>query len=378
MIGTHGAVWLFFVNTGVLGSVSAASEPYCWPFFEDCWRFRLPSPAHAILLTQCYLFIVLIAGAALFHGRPRIFWWTLLSANIALFGIVSLDYRLRANEFYMLFWINGVFLALPYTRWAVPVTIASFYFWAGTLKLNEEWLSGSVLYRDLWLIPKWLVPAACAYVVLLEMVMIWGLLAAQTWILVAVLVQLALFHIQSLSQIHWIYPLLMATMLSWFVIERRLGDVEGRASLRALLLGRAPRSTYTIVIVFAGMQMVPILYRGNSTLTGQGRLFALHMFEARQQCEVFATPSSGIGAGQPINLKVPSLSPRMVCDPIVYLNRAQNMCRNEGARDRRFDLHLFMRAKRATDTEFETIVDQPDFCTGRHQYRLFRSNQWVR
>ncbi len=102
--------------------------------------------------------------------------------NVFLIGIVSLDYRLRANEFYMLFWLNGVFLVWRHRRWAMPLLLISFYFWAGRLKLNHEWLSGSVLYGDLWFISPQYVPAACTYVVILEMVFIWGLLARHRWV----------------------------------------------------------------------------------------------------------------------------------------------------------------------------------------------------
>jgi hypothetical protein len=121
------------------------------------------------------------------------------------------------------------------------------------------------------------------------------------------------------------------------------------------------------------MQLAPHAYRGDSTLTGQGRIFALHMFEARQQCEVLAT----LASGERLDLKVP-LSPRMICDPVVYFSRAQNLCRTRRASDPTFDLHLVMRSKRTTDPAFQTIIDAPAFCAAGHTHRVFGKNDWLR
>lgn len=371
----HLVVWAFFSQTRLLASATAQVEAFCWPYFERCWQWRLPSFGAAQLALVLYLTVVLIAGAALWHGRQRLFTVQLIIANLVLFGLMSLDYRLRANEFYMLFWIQGVFVAFQYSRWAIPIAIVACYLGAGLLKLNTEWLSGSVLYAPLWGIPPEWTPAACAYVVLLELVGIWGLLSRRLRWQVLALGQLALFHLQSLSQIHWFYPALMASILSWFVLDRILGTDDGRPDLGQFFRGSAPKGAYALLTGFLALQFVPDLYLGDSTLTGQGRVFALHMFEARQQCEVFATPATPGAA--PRGLKLDHLSPRMVCDPLVYFNRAQNLCRTERGADPAFDLHLMMRSKRKTDPSFTTIIDEPNFCSGQHEYVLFGNNRWL-
>ena len=54
--------------------------------------------------------------------------------------------------------------------------VVLFYFWAGLLKFNSEWLSGAALYKKPWLLPTGALPLACAYVLALETVFSWGLL----------------------------------------------------------------------------------------------------------------------------------------------------------------------------------------------------------
>ena len=92
------------------------------------------------------------------------------------------DYRLRANQHYMLNW-PARFLFLPGS--ACPAASSGVaYFWAGVPKLIAMAVRRRAVYnRDrLWL-PASLVPASCVYVVLLEMTMIFGLFAAKPGLL---------------------------------------------------------------------------------------------------------------------------------------------------------------------------------------------------
>ena len=50
----------------------------------------------------------------------------------------------------MAFWACFVYLLIPGKRDAVRLLLVLFYFWAGTLKVNWEWISGAALYRPLW------------------------------------------------------------------------------------------------------------------------------------------------------------------------------------------------------------------------------------
>lgn len=377
ILAGHAVVLLYFLDTSVLFSLVNGVEPLCWPYLPDCGRYRFESLDSLLIIPGAYLLLIL--GGAIFATTS--FWLCracILALNVLLFGVISLDYRLRGNEFYMLFWLNAVFLFWRQRRWTIPLILVSFYFWAGHLKLNYEWLSGSVLYHDLWLIPRRMTAAACTYVVVLEMAMIWGLLAKRRAVRWVVLAQLALFHIESLSQIHWFYPALMMTMLVWFVLEDVSGNEKGRPNLAMLFRGRAPGAAYLIMGLFAAFQLAPLLYRGDSTLNGQGRIFALHMFEARQVCDVSATLIYSNGLPLMIDLKLEDLPPRIACDPIVYYSRIENICRSRSTSASLVDAGFRMRVKRTTDRDFQTIIDDSRFCSHAHEYSIFSNNSWIR
>lgn len=378
IVAGHVVVWLFFARTNVLVVLGDRNDPICWPFFEDCWRFRFGDAAQVSWVLVAYAVLLMVAGAALVWRRGGPAWIALLLLVLFVAAIVALDYRLRANEFYMLFWLNGVFLVWPHRRLAIPVVVVSFYFWAGVLKLNYEWLSGSVLYYPLWLIPAELTTAACAYVVVLELMFSWGLLARRAWICWLALGQFALFHLQSLSQIHWFYPALMATMLSWFVLARVHAATGPSIAVPAVMPGAKWRSACVLFAAFGAFQMAPRLYRGDHVLTGQGRVFALHMFEARQVCEIEVTLHYANGQRATVDLQRRELAPRMICDPVIYFNRVQNLCRSRRPGGALRDLDVTMKARRTTDAAFTVVIDERAFCSQAHSYSLLANNRWLK
>jgi hypothetical protein len=378
VLASHAIVFLFFLSTNFLMFLTKETEPLCWPYFQNCRliRFDTTTPITVILLIQALLIVAGASALAVRHYRT--FWIVMVCLNTYLVVIISLDYRFRANEFYMLFWLNAVFLLWPAKRWAIPLILMSFYFWAGTLKLNYEWLSGSILYHGLFIIPARFAWAACVYVVVMEMIVIWGLLAKHAWVRWLALGQLAAFHLESLSQIHWFYPLLMATLLSWFVIDWMVPRGPRMTSLANLWRGRAPRSAYVLLALFATCQLTPYLYHGDKSLTGQGRIFALHMFEARQVCDVHGLVHYRDHTSEAIDLFLPELPPRMACDPIVYYDRVTNLCRSHAADPNFVDADFVMHARRATDATMTTVVEEVNFC-GRHAvYNVFSNNSWMK
>ncbi len=379
LIASHTVVLLYFLATDRLTMLLMKDvEPLCWPYFQNCWQIRFDSTTSIRILILVQAFLIVAAVAALLRKKYSAFWVVMVTLNAYLFAIASLDYRFRDNQFYMLFWVNAVFLFWPAKRWATPLILMSFYFWAGTLKLNYEWLSGTVLYHSLYIIPPQFSWIACCYAVGLEMIVIWSLLAKRAWIRWLALGQLALFHIESLSQIHWFYPLLMAVLLSWFVIDWLHPAIPRTVSLADLWQGRAPLTSYILLVMFASCQLAPYLYHGDKALTGQGRIFALDMLEARQVCDVRAIVHHKDHTSSAIDLVLRELPPRKICDPIIYYDRVTNICRSHASDPDFADADFVMRSKRTTDDTMTTIIDDANFCSRREVYSLFSNNSWMK
>ena len=376
----HVLTFVHWQRGGTLRRVLApGGVPICWPFFEECHRFRGLGPGGVDALLWGYL-TVAVAALLLFTRRwtTAAGYLTLLALELVKILVIVQDYRLRLNQHYMAFFVALAFLAFPAKRRLLQYLIVAFYFWAGTIKLNREWLSGASLYRRefLWL-PDGLVPAACAYVVALETVLVFGLLARRPWVFWATLAQLALFHVMSWPIVGFFYPSLMFALLSIFPLSRLFSTEGDRASLERIERGLERKSTYALLAGFSVLQIVPYAFPGDSAITGEGRLFALHMFDAQVVCESHVTFHDGQGGTRRVPV-VTGGAARTQCDPIVHLNIARALCRQVASNRRWTDLDLSLRSRRTTEADLRPVVEIEGFCRANPTYDVWRPNPWIR
>jgi len=379
MAFVHVVTYLYWVDHRIAAFVHAEAEPICWPLVPECGALRVLSPTGVTLLLRAY-FAAAVGTGLLFASRRLVAgaYASLVLVNALKLAIMLLDYRLRMNQHYMGFFATFAYLCVPGKRNALRVLIALFYFWAGTLKLNWEWVSGAGLYRPMWPFSGAGVTAACVYVIVLELVVTWGLLARRAWIFWAAFAQFLLFHALSWQVVGFFYPLLMFAILAIFPLSRL---VESRAPPTGLLVslwrGHEPRAVYAIAALFSLLQLVPYAFPGDRTLTGEGRLYALHMFDARPTCAGWAELRHADGSSTRRDLKLP-LDTRIACDPIVFYNRARTLCRQRDAGRVAFqDLDLFLTARRTSDGAMRRVIATTGFCARAERYDPFRHNAWI-
>src|SRR5258705_167302 len=174
------------------------------------------------------------------------------------------------------------------------------------------------------------------------------------------------------------FPLLMFAILAIFPLSRLVEPRDPPDGLLiALWKGRELRAVYALAALFSLLQLIPYGFPGDRTLTGQGRLYALHMFDARATCAGWAELHNADGTTTRRDLKLP-LDTRVACDPIVYFNRARNLCRQRDAGRAAFeDLDLFLSARRASDGEMKRVIATKGFCAKGERYDPFRHNAWI-
>src|SRR5262249_35413174 len=144
----------------------------------------------------------------------------LVLVNALKLAIMLLDYRLRMNQHYMGFFATFAYLFVPGKRDALRVLVTLFYFWAGTLKLNWEWISGAGLYRPMWPFSAAGVGVAGVYVIVLELGVAWGLLANRAWFFWGRFAQFLVSHALSWQFVGFFYPLLIFAILTIFPLSR--------------------------------------------------------------------------------------------------------------------------------------------------------------
>ena len=244
--------------------------------------------------------------------------------------------------------------------------------------MDWEWLSGIALYNQdrLWL-PAPLVPAACVYVVVLETMLVFGLYSRRNSVFLATLGQLVLFHIFSWPIVGFWYPMLMFCLLSILPLTRVLHPpAEWVAFASVRQLGRR-RAHATFVAAFGALQLVPHAFPGDSALTGEGRAFALHMFDALVVCEGKVTYHFADGSTREDLLpEARRLPHRSRCDPVIFFNLAKNRCRGRGSDI--VDLDLSLRSRHSSEPQFRETIDVKQFCAADPTYDMWRHNEWIR
>jgi hypothetical protein len=206
-------------------------------------------------------------------------------------------------------------------------------------------------------------------VVALELAIVWGLLTRNAWLFWGALAQFAVFHVFSWPVVGFFYPILMFLILAIF-------------PLRRLLAGPAPHGragAIALALLFSALQLSPYLFPGDRVITGEGRLFALHMFDSLVACRAWADVRYADGRTRQINLRRHTEA-RTARDPIVIRGFARQICqaREEGGVDFvGIDVHLLSRRAQAAEDTLRTVIDFPDFCARMPPYSMFRHNDWI-
>jgi len=376
---THAVSMLFWRDTSVINFLGRGSEAVCWPLVRGCEALRVLT-VHQLAWGLRGYFAGACLVAALFLVR-RFAWLayaglTGLSAFLVLF--VALDFRLRANQHYMLLWISVVFLLLPGKRDAIRVLMVMFYVWASTLKLNADWISGSALPVQSWIVPASLTVAACVYLIILEMGVSWGLLARHRWVFWGALAQFYVFHAVSWQQVGFYFPMVMFFLVLIFPLARLVpGGGEGPSVLSRLVRGKLRPSAYGVMAMFSLFQLPPLLIPGDAALTGEGRSYALHMVDAGVRCRGWAVVRYGDGSVSEVTLSGKAVA-RIACDPILIAERARNICRGtSGLVTGAVELDLLLTSRRRSAKEVETVIDLPRFCVRDIRYNPFARNWWI-
>lgn len=359
--------------------IARGSRTLCWPFLEGCHAWRVLDPAQVQILLWAYLALATFTLSLFALARGVRGALALLAAITGLqAAIVFQDFALTLNHHYMLGFTTLVFLAVPHKRRALPFLIVAFYFWAGVLKLQGEWLSGAILaeFEGFWL-PRALLPAAAAYAVVLELAIVFGLLARRAWIFWSAFAQILLFHVVSFSIVGFHYPSLMVLLLAIFPLCRCLPSRGPDASLGTLLRGREPRSSYALLGLFSLLQLVPRAIPGDQAVTGEGRIFALDMFDARVECEGSLVIHGVSGRTRREVVSQRGLEKRIRCDPIVYWGVARQRCREARADPSFRDLDLHLESRRSFDAGPRSVIALEDFCHRSPSYDVWRRNDWI-
>jgi hypothetical protein len=327
----------------------AAATTVCWPFFQNCDISRNFVFENATAFNLSLGFLGLASILAFFREYLRAGYWFLAVATVLKFFLLFQDYRLMGNYHYMSLTTILLFLLLPDRVATVRMLLPLFYFSAGMLKLNPEWLSGAALLKDLPG-PKFLEYPALVYVVLLELaivpaVVLFSYKSKPWWFVV---INLFLFHVISYSVVGYLYPSIMFCLLSFYFLCPTEKEI------------RLPLISSFALIIFLLLQLNRTFLFPDSNIAGQGRTLALNMLDATPECHSHFIIKTGV-LKVILPLELDLTAPRVRCDPIVIHARMRELCRFY-PKISGFDLDVIVETRILTENHFRRVLDLRDVC----------------
>lgn len=342
------------------------SEALCFPFFPNCdvWRGLLSMNQWSLVLWTYGLISFVVALLFLSQKKRNLAYWGFTFITLIKVSLHLSNYNFMGNYHYMIHGLSFLFLWAPHKKQIIKYFLVAFYVSSGLLKMNIDWLSGAAMISPPWLNDK-LLSLSLFYVVLLELVLVFGLLSSKKWLRWLTLLQLLAFHAFSWHIVGFFYPLVMFSLLSLFFIDEYRefkGQIQIPSLGQDLMRGQAAKSTYLLLLIFWLLQVSPHLITSDPSLSGAARLSSLNMFDAKAECHpllVVHKEKELIHMDRPLR----SLGVRLNCDPLVYLNQAHKLCRKqqESPEFKRLSLSLF--SKRVTDYEYTKVLDLQDVCS---------------
>lgn len=365
-----GAFWLRDFPLGALLSPEVA--PVCWPVFAWCDALRVLSPPTWTAMVAAFTVASVFNTLCFFWPRAvPVATAALAALTVFKLLLVFQDFRLTLNHHYMAGWIAVVFFLARSKEDALENVLVAMYVIAATIKLtpSAEWLSGEAFYGRLPLgVPAQLIGWARAYVVALELFVVFGLKSRRPWLFGSSLAQFFVFHLVSYGVVGWFYPAIMFLLLSIFPIRFALQEAPTwRSSVQRSL-------AWVLLLILA--QLPKAVFAGSSAITGEGRLFALNMFDSPVECRAYlANESIDRGAWQ--RLRPPGLNTRTMCDPIVYRAIAEAACLKSPDAAVAPAFRLFIETRRTSERRYRVLVDIPQYCGVRPSYSVLRHNRWI-
>lgn len=352
--------------------LSPSNPSVCWPLFSACADFKPSSVILGIILAVYGL----IALAAMYFWLRKNFRWGIifLWLLVAIKCLIILqDYRLTGNYHYLPTLITVCFLLIPGRAYALTFSFFVIYFTAGLLKLNPTWVNAEAINERL--LPPIVNKIGVWYVLVLELAFIFFLFSKKNRWFYFIFAQLVLFHLYSWHLTRFFYPTVMLTLLGILLVVRSTAPALGFKETFKRVFSSVEAKLLTTFFIL--LQIPQYLIPGDAALTGEGRMYAMIMYDGRTQCQPYLTLWKKNKEKEEMPLQPPWLITRTKCDAMVYWRLAQNIC-NWTKKDASIvQVDLYVPVRYENTDEWQPLVAATDVCNKELTYSSFFPNTWI-
>jgi hypothetical protein len=376
--------FLFSDSEGVLTDALLHKTQVCWPFMPFCRELRPFFAASADALCFALAALAIFGLVALWWPRLQRFVLPLIWMSLAIKIFIQVqDFSLMGN-FHTLTLLAWLAYALESrTVWSLRFLLVAFYFAAGTLKIDREWLSGSVLHSFISAFrPEWLkqstlltfLPFLAAWNLILEMFVSFFLLSAHRGLFALGLLLMISFHLLSWPIVGFTFP---ATMLCVLLpLCNLLRSEEWQAQNHAVPAFRQWRGWWPALLVVL-LQLPSQLLSSDAALSGEGRFWSINMLDSHPKCAPFYIFEKADREWFDISGLRSEMGPRLQCDPLVISEVMTSYCQQWRSEDSQTKGHAALFSRRSHQHDAVKVFSITDYCDKKIHFHPFLGNDWI-
>lgn len=330
---------------------------FCYPVFKNCFELTF---ANIVLVKILFIFYVLLSliGLVLIilkyrkFAFPLLFLLTLLKTSILLSR-----YNFMGNYHTMHLSLCIVTLISLGNINFYRFTLILQYFFAGLLKLNIEWMSGASLVKySNYLFPGFWNSLSLAYVTILELILVWGLISKNKFIRHITIAQLVIFHLYSILIVGLYYPLIMTGLLIPILFYEFKINKISQFNFEKINFNQIISFGFVILIILWNLSSK--IYLKDPAKDGYIRYLTLNMLDAKLKCQSSLFEETKTGDIMGINIPKLATYYRIHCDPLVFDAFLRRLCLKNP--DRKFMFYL--ESARTTEDNYTLIRAYKNVC----------------
>ncbi len=332
---------------------------FCYPMFKNCYQFIFEDTLVMKLVFISYFLLTIFSFLIIGLNKKNLFLPLLILLTLIKTTILFSRYNFMGNYHTMHLSLCIITIISTASINYYRLTLVLQYFFAGLLKLNKEWITGASLvsYSPYMFQNTWYL-MSLAYVPVLELVLVWGLLSKSKTLRLVTLSQLVFFHLYSVFIVGFYYPLIMTGLLipilyfefSNFKIDNFKNVKESRTIQNT--------SSLIFILIMFYWNISSKFYNIDPAMDGTVRYLTLNMLDAKLKCQ--HTLLEETQDGTVVALNIPKLATylRIHCDAMIFETFLKRLCNKNPERKFMF----YLESTRTTDKQFTLVREYKNVC----------------
>ncbi|MCB9027146.1 MAG: hypothetical protein H6625_12560 [Bdellovibrionaceae bacterium] len=339
-------------------------NPVCWGFLPNCQELVIATPANAKFLLSIYAFLIALSFLSFATDRVlSLGGFSLLSATVINTIFVAYDSSLSSNTNSLVVFLSLFFILVPQKLRVTKLVIISSYFIWGILKINNEWLAGYWLSKNLnFFIPPKGIEWIAATSLFAELVAPLFLLSKHNQRFYTGIGLLFVYNIFKGYVEGWESAAILLLFILYFIFAHAEEEKEAREAIYRSYIRPEPSKmwVFAIALIFLGFQIFPQGFFAGSSKLEWPLQYIRNPIPIECKYHTFILYKQGISHHN--NEALESYNEKMKCNNTIYLNNAKQLCSQFSEQPDFMGVSVYFLKRVVSQKEFTRVYEIDNLC----------------